>query len=137
MVSLDIIKFRVNRKTNIKQIYLSLGYLRVQENALWIEKCWGNLSAGNDFAFHDIKSIVKPNLDDMPEHSRKRIDHPDHLCIIIKRCKYYKILLNPHKHMFYVESGRLLRFIVSNKGIQVDLLKVEAIVNLPPPCSIR
>ena len=39
--------------------------------------------------------------------------------------------------MFYVNSGRLLGFIVSNRGIQVDPLKVEAIVNLPPPHSIR
>ena len=39
--------------------------------------------------------------------------------------------------MFYVESRRLLGFIVSNRGIQIDPLKVEAIVNLPPPRSIR
>ena len=39
--------------------------------------------------------------------------------------------------MFYVESGRLVRFIVSNRGIQVDPLKFEAIVNMPPPRSIR
>ena len=31
----------------------------------------------------------------------------------------------------------LLGFIVSNIGIQVDPLKVEAIVNMPPPRSIR
>ena len=45
--------------------------------------------------------------------------------------------MNPHKCVFCVELGRLLEFIVSNKGIQVDPLKVEAIVNLPPPHSIR
>ena len=39
--------------------------------------------------------------------------------------------------MFHVELERLLTFIVSNRGIQVDPLKVEAIVNLPPPHSIR
>ena len=89
------------------------------------------------FSFHDIKAIVKPYLDELPAHSRKRIDHPDHLRLIFEQCRYYKIHLNPHKCVFYVESGRLLRFIVSNKGIQVDPLEVEAIVNLPPPHSIR
>ena len=90
-----------------------------------------------NFAFHDIKAIVEPYLDDLPAHSHKRIDHPDHLHLIFERCRYYKIQFNPHKCVFCVESGRLLGFIVSSKGIQVDPLKVEAIVNLPPPRSIR
>ena len=90
-----------------------------------------------NFSFHDIKAIAEPYLDDLLAHSRKRIDHPDHLRLIFERCKYYKIRFNPHKCVFCVESRRLLKFIVSHKGIQVDPLKVEAIVNLPPPCSIR
>ena len=89
------------------------------------------------FSFHDIKYIVEPYLDDLSTHSHKRIDHPDHLHLIFKRCRHYKICLNPHKCVFYVDLGRLLGFIVTNKGIQVDPLKVEAIVNLPPPHSIR
>ena len=32
-----------------------------------------------NFSFHDIKAIVKPYLDDLLAHSRKRIDHSDHL----------------------------------------------------------
>ena len=38
---------------------------------------------------------------------------------------------------FCVESGRLLGFIVSRHGIRVDPIKVEAILNLPPPSSLR
>ena len=90
-----------------------------------------------NFSFHDIKAIVEPYLDDFPAHSRKRIQHPDNLRLIFERCRYYKICLNPHKCVFCIESGRLLGFIVSSRGIQVDPLKVEAIVNLPPPCSLR
>ena len=70
-----------------------------------------------NFSFHDIKAIVEPYLDDIPTHSRKRIDHPNHLRLIFERCRYYKIRLNLHKCVFCVESGRLLGFIVSNKGI--------------------
>ena len=70
-----------------------------------------------NFSFHDIKAIVKPYLDDFPPHSRKRIQHPDHLQLIFERCRYYKIHLNPHKCVFCVESGRLLGFIVSSRGI--------------------
>ena len=58
-----------------------------------------------NFAFHDIKAIVEPYLDDLAAHSRKRIQHPDHLRLIFERCRYYKIRLNPHKCVFCVESG--------------------------------
>lgn len=53
------------------------------------------------------------------------------------RCRHYKIRLNPHKCVFCVETGCLLGFIVSKAGIRVDLSKVEAIVNLHPPSTLR
>jgi hypothetical protein len=31
------------------------------------------------YAFHDIKHIVQPYLDDLPAHSMPRVDHPTHL----------------------------------------------------------
>jgi hypothetical protein len=31
------------------------------------------------YAFHDIKHIVQPYLDDLPAHSMRRVDHPTHL----------------------------------------------------------
>ena len=37
-----------------------------------------------NFSFHDNKSIVEPYLDDIPAHSHKRIDHRDHLCLILE-----------------------------------------------------
>ena len=47
------------------------------------------------------------------------------------------IRLNLHKCVFCVESGRLLGFVVSKSGICVDPSKVEAIVKLPPPSTLR
>jgi hypothetical protein len=89
------------------------------------------------YAFHDIKHIVQPYLDDLSAHSLRRVDHPNHLRAIFVRCRFYRIRLNPHKCVFCVESGRLLGFIVSRHGIWVDPIKVEAILNLPPPSSLR
>ena len=37
-----------------------------------------------NFSFHYIKSIVEPYLDDLPAHSHKRKDHPDHLRLIFE-----------------------------------------------------
>jgi hypothetical protein len=38
------------------------------------------------YAFHDIKHIVQPYLDDFPAHSLRRYDHPNHLRAIFVRC---------------------------------------------------
>jgi hypothetical protein len=89
------------------------------------------------YAFHDIKHIIQPYLDDLPTHSMHRVDHPTHLRAIFICYQFYRIHLNPHKCVFCVESSRLLGFIVSRQGIQVDTLKVEAILNLPPPSTLR
>jgi hypothetical protein len=82
------------------------------------------------YAFHDIKHILDPYLDDFPAHSTRREDHIDHLRAIFLRCRHYNIHLNPHKCIFCVETERLMGFIVSKEGIQVDPLKVEAILSL-------
>jgi hypothetical protein len=89
------------------------------------------------FAFHDLKHIVKAYLDDLAAHSHKRVDHPKHLRLVFEICRHYQICLNPHKCIFCVSSGRLLGFLVSENGIMVDPLKVEAILRLPPSQTIR
>ena len=65
------------------------------------------------------------------------MDHPAHLRQVFERCSFYKIRLNPNKCVFAVTSGQLLGFIVSREGIRVDPFKVEAILRLPPPSSVR
>jgi hypothetical protein len=90
------------------------------------------------YAFHDIKHIVQPYLDDLPTHSMCRVDHPTHLRAIFVHFWFYRIRLNPHKCVFCVElRPNLLGFIVSCQGITVDPLKVEVILNLPPPSTLR
>jgi hypothetical protein len=88
------------------------------------------------YAFHDIKNIVEPYLDDLPTHSSTRQDHIGHLHAIFIRCRFYHIRLNPHKCIFAVESGRLLRFIISKDRIRVDPLKVKSILSLPHPNNL-
>jgi hypothetical protein len=56
------------------------------------------------YAFHNIKPIVQPYIDDLPTHSMQCQDHPIHLRAIFIRCCYYRIRLNLHKCIFYVES---------------------------------
>jgi hypothetical protein len=89
------------------------------------------------FDFHDLKHIVKAYLDDLAAYSCKRVDHVTHLRLAFERCHYYRIWLNPHKCIFCIRSGRLLGFLFFKTQIMVDPLKVEAILQFPPPRTIR
>jgi hypothetical protein len=88
------------------------------------------------FSFHELKHIVEAYLDNLASCSCKRKDHATHLRLIFERCRYFRIRLNPNKCSFCITPGCLLGFIVSTIGIMVDPLKVEAIIQLPPPCTI-
>jgi len=89
------------------------------------------------YAFHDIKHIDQPYLDDFPAHSKLRQDHLTHLREFFLHCHHYKIHFNPQKFVFCVESGQLLGFIMSKEDIRLDPLKVELILNLSPPSTLH
>eukprot|EP00253_Pinus_taeda_P011743 PITA_11743 len=80
------------------------------------------------YAFHDIRHIVQPYLDDLLAHSAKCPDHPKHLREIFLHYKHYRIHLNPHKCVFCIESERLLGFVISKEGICLDPLKLKALL---------
>ena len=51
----------------------------------------------------------------------------------LKDLRKYNLRLNPTRCSFGVKSGKLLEFVVSDKGIKVDPNKVKAIQSMPPP----
>ena len=84
--------------------------------------------------FHDmIHHEIEVYVDDMIARSQTEEEHLDHLQKLFDRLKLYKLRLNPNKCTFGVRSGKLLGFIVSDKGIQVDPAKVKAIQEMPAP----
>ena len=84
--------------------------------------------------FHDmIHHEIEVYMDDMIARSQKEEEHLDHLQKLFERLKKYKLRLNPNKCTFGVRSGKLLGFVVSNKGIEVDPSKVKAIQEIPAP----
>ena len=85
----------------------------------------------NDMIHHEIEVFV----DDMISRSQTEEEHLDHLHKLFKRLKKYKLRLNLNKCTFGVRSGKLLGFIVSNKGIEVDPAKVKDIQEMPVPHS--
>ena len=55
--------------------------------------------------------------------------------MIVKSKDQGVLRLNPEKCIFEVTAGKLLRFVVSDRGIKVDLSKIKAILDMPPPKS--
>ena len=55
---------------------------------------------------------------------------------ILKRCTKTNLVLSWEKNYFMVKEGIVLGHVVSERGIEVDKVKVELISKLPPPKSI-
>src|SRR5262249_15760907 len=56
---------------------------------------------------------------------------------VLQRCVETNLALNWEKCHFMVKEGIVLGHKISQKGIEVDKAKVEAIENLPPPTSVK
>jgi hypothetical protein len=65
--------------------------------------------------------------------SKKCEDLLDDLKETFNNLHKYKMMLNPKKCVFGVSSGKLLGYMVSFRGIDVNPTKVDAIENLQPP----
>ena len=84
--------------------------------------------------FHDmIHKEIEVYIDDVIAKSRTEEEHVEHLSKLFQHLRKYKLRLNPNKCTFGVRSGKLLGFIVSQKGIKVDPDKVKAIQEMPSP----
>ena len=69
----------------------------------------------------------------MIARSQTEEEHLDHLHKLFDRLKLYKLRLNPNKCTFGVRSSKLLGFIVSDKGIQVDPAKIKSMQEMLAP----
>uniref|UniRef100_A0A2N9FPW3 Integrase catalytic domain-containing protein n=1 Tax=Fagus sylvatica TaxID=28930 RepID=A0A2N9FPW3_FAGSY len=77
--------------------------------------------------FHDmIHHEIEVYVDDMIAKSRTAQDHLTDLRKLFQRLKKYQLRLNPNKCAFGVTSGKLLGFIVSGRGIEIDPAKLTA-----------
>jgi len=72
-------------------------------------------------------------VDDMIVKSGTEEEHVEYLLKMFQWLRKNKLRLNPNKCTFGVRSGKLLGFIVSQKGIEVDPDKVRAIREMPAP----
>ena len=84
--------------------------------------------------FHDmIHKEIEVYVDDMIAKSKTEEEHVEYLLKLFQRMRKFKLRLNPSNCTFGVRSGKLLGFIVSQKGIEVDPNKVKSIQEMPAP----
>jgi len=84
--------------------------------------------------FHDMMhKEIEVYVDDMIAKSESEAEHILNLRKLFERLRKFKLKLNRTKCTFGVKSGKLLGFIVSQKGIEVDPDKMHAIIEMPNP----
>ena len=82
--------------------------------------------------FHDMMhKEIEVYVDDMIAKSQSEEDHVVNLKKLYERLRKFQLKLNPAKCTFGATSGKLLGFVVSKRGIEIDLDKVRAIQDLP------
>ena len=76
---------------------------------------------------------VEVYIDDMVVKSKLVSKHVRDLTSIFEILKEHKLRLNASKYSFGVGSGKFLRYMVTHRGIEVNLDQIKAINNLQPP----
>ena len=91
----------------------------------------------NKMFAHQIRRNVQVYIDDILVKSIWEDDHLDDLKETFNTLHSYNMKLNSNKCAFGVMAGKFLGFMVSQKGIEVNLDKIQAIMELTPPKNIK
>ncbi|XP_050247585.1 uncharacterized protein LOC126695025 [Quercus robur] len=76
-------------------------------------------------------------VDDMLVKSKEELTHLDDLEETFATLKKHQMKLNPSKCAFGVVSGKFLRFMVSQRGIEANPEKVRAIIDMASPKIVK
>jgi hypothetical protein len=88
--------------------------------------------------FHDLLgAIMEIHIDDVVIKSAGFDAHMADMQIALERMRKYGLRMNPLKCTFGVSADRFLGFVVHEKGIQVDLKKIESIRKFGRPTYKR
>ncbi|XP_052190043.1 uncharacterized protein LOC127799867 [Diospyros lotus] len=76
-------------------------------------------------------------VDDMIVKSREKESHVKKLARVLEVFRQYKMRLNPAKCAFGVQSGKFLGYMITQRGIEANPKKIQAILDMEPPTSIK
>ena len=86
---------------------------------------------------HQIGRNVQVYVDEMLVKSQREDAHLGDLRETFDTFRSYNIKLNPGKCAFGVTTGKFLGYMVSQRGIEVNLDKIRAIIEMAPPRNVK
>ena len=84
-----------------------------------------------------IERNVQVYVDDMLVKSRREEDHLEDLRETFDTFRSYNMKLNPGKYAFGVTAGKFLGFIMSQRRIEANPDKIQAIMEMTPPRNVK
>ena len=76
-----------------------------------------------------LGNTIEAYIDDMLVKSKESFDHTKHLQEAFELLGMYDMKPNPLKCAFGVSSGKFLGFMVTQRGIESNLIKLKAIMD--------
>ena len=84
-----------------------------------------------------IRRNMEVYVDDMLLKSKEELAHLDDLKETFTTLRQYQMKLNPNKYAFGVASRKFLGFMMSQRGIEANLMKVRAKLNMESPKTVK
>ena len=91
----------------------------------------------NKMFVHQIRRNVQVYVDDMLVKSIREYNHLSDLKETFDTLRPYNMKLNRNKCVFRLTVGKFLGFMVSQRGVEVNLDKIQAIMELTPPKTVK
>ena len=83
-----------------------------------------------------VDQFVMVLIDDILVYSKDAQEHEQHLRIVMETLREKKLYAKLRKCDFWLKKVSFLGHIVSTKGIRVDPIKIEVVVNWKPPRNV-
>ena len=119
-------------------------FVKVQETYCYRVMSFGLKNSGatyqrlvNRMFQKQIGTTMEVYIDDMLVKSTTVELHIPHLSEAFQILRNYNMKLNPSKCAFRVSTGKFLGFIVNHRGIEANLDKIKAVLDMPSPLGIK
>ena len=80
---------------------------------------------------------IEAYIDDMIVKSKRKDDHLQDLRETFATLRRHRMMLNPKKCVFGVESGKFLGFLIDQRGIEANPEKIQAVLDMKSPSSVK
>nr|CAN62957.1 hypothetical protein VITISV_043655 [Vitis vinifera] len=122
----------VTRKDHFPLLFIDQVLKRVSGHPFY---CF--LDGYSEYFQIEIVRIMEVFMDDITVYGSVFDECLVNLEAMLNRCIEKDLVLNWEKCHFMVPQGIVLRHIISSQGIEVDKAKVELIVKLPSPTTVK